>query len=79
MIDDHWFRQVKKILEAMEITSYATKIKLATFQLKSESQIWWNWVKASRDLEAMTWEEFRELFMSKFSQHLLDMKKLESS
>ena len=33
-----------------------------------ESQVRWDWVKASRDLEAMTWEEFRELFMSKFFQ-----------
>ena len=43
----------------MEITSDATKIKLAAFQLEGESQILWDWVKASRDSEAaMTWEEF---------------------
>ena len=53
-------------MEAMEITSDATKIKLATFHLEGESQVWWDWVKASRDLEAMTWEEFHELFMGKF-------------
>ena len=28
--------------------------------------MWWNWVKASRDIEAMTWAEFHELFMVKF-------------
>ena len=50
----------------MEITFDVTKIKLATFQLEGESQVWWDWVKASRNLEAMTWEEFRELFMGKF-------------
>ena len=53
-------------MEAMEITSNATRIKLVAFQLESESQVWWNWVKALRVLEAMTWEEFRELFMGKF-------------
>ena len=57
---------MEKILEAMEIISNATKIKLVAFQLEGESQIWWDWVKALRDLEAMAWEEFRELFMSKF-------------
>ena len=31
MVADHWFRQVDKILEAMEITSDATRIRLATF------------------------------------------------
>ena len=28
--------------------------------------MWWDWVKTSRDLEAMTWAEFRELFMGKY-------------
>ena len=66
MVADHWFRQVNKILEAMEITFDATRIRLAAFQLEGESQVWWNWVKASRNLEVMTWEEFHELFMGKY-------------
>ena len=65
MVADHWFRQVDKILEAMEITSDATRIKLVAFQLEGESQVWWDWVKDLRNLEATTWEEFRELFMGK--------------
>ena len=40
MVADHWFRQVERILEAMEITSDATRIRLATFRLEGESQIW---------------------------------------
>ena len=28
--------------------------------------MWWDWVKALRELEVMTWEEFRELFRGKF-------------
>ena len=63
---DHWFQQGGKILEAMEITSDATRIRLAVFQLEGESQVWWDWVKASRNLETMTWEEFSELFMGKY-------------
>ena len=58
MVADHWFMQVKKVLEAMEITSNTTKIRLAVFQLEGEAQVWWNWEKTSRDLEAMTWTEF---------------------
>ena len=37
MVADHWFRQIEKVLEAMEITSNATKIRLAAFQLEGES------------------------------------------
>ena len=42
---DHWFMHVEKILEAMEITSDTTRIRLATFQLEVEAQVWWNWAK----------------------------------
>ena len=38
MVVDPWFRQVEKVLEAMEITSNAVKIRVATFQLEGESQ-----------------------------------------
>ena len=50
----------------MEITSNAIKIRLEAFQLEGESQVWWDWVKTSRYLEAMTWAEFHELFMRKY-------------
>ena len=66
MVANHWFQQIEKILEAMEITSDAIKIILAKFQLEGESQVWWDWVKTSRDLEAMTWAVFHELFMRKY-------------
>ena len=54
MVANYWFRHIEKILEAMEITSDATKVRLAAFQLEGESQVWWDWVKTSRDLETMT-------------------------
>ena len=58
MVADHWFRRVEKFLEAMEITSNSTRIRLAAFQMEGESQVWWDWVKTFRDLEAMTWGDF---------------------
>ena len=81
MVADHWFRQVEKILEAMEITSDATKIRLVAFQLEGQSQVWWDWVKASKNLEPRTWEEFRELFIGKYfpasAQHAKSREFLE--
>ena len=58
--------QVKKVLEVMKIASDTTRIRLATFQLKGEAQVWWNWAKTSRDLEAMTRAEFHDLFIGKY-------------
>ena len=54
------------MLEAMEITFDMTRIRLAAFHLEGEAQVWWSWAKTSRDLEAMTWGEFQELFMGKY-------------
>ena len=54
MVANHWFMQIEKVLEAMEITSDTTRIRLAAFQLEGEPQVWWNWARTPRDLEAMT-------------------------
>ena len=47
MVADHWFMQIKKVLEAMEITSDTTGIRLAAFQLENEAQVWWKWARTS--------------------------------
>ena len=66
MVAYHWFRQIENVLEAMDINFDVAKIRLAVFQLEGESQVWWNWVKTSRDFKAMTWAKFHGLFMSKY-------------
>ena len=84
MVADHWFMQIEKVLETMDITFDATRIRLAAFHLEGETQIWWKCARTSRDLEAMTWEEFQELFMGKYfpdtarhakAQEFLELKK----
>ena len=47
MVTDHWFIQTEKVLEAMEITSNTTRIRLAMFQLVSEAQVDWKWARTS--------------------------------
>ena len=75
-VTGHWFIQIEKVLEAMEITSNATRIRLATFRLEGEAQIWWKWTRTFRDLEAMTRAEFQELLWVRTFQRL---RKLRSS
>ena len=76
--------QIEKVLKAMEIISDPTRIRLTAFQLEGEAQVWWRWARTSRDLEAMTWVEFQELFMGKYfpdtarhakAQEFLELKK----
>ena len=62
-------------------TSYTRRECLTTFQLEGKSLVWWDWVKSVKNLEAMTWEEFRELFMGKYflvlAQHVKAWEFLE--
>ena len=58
MVADHWLIQNEKLLEAMEITSDTTRIRLAVFQLESEAQIRWKWARTSRDLRGAFVGEF---------------------
>ena len=66
MVANHWFMQIENVMEAMEITSDTTRIRLAAFQLEGEARVWWRWARTSRDLEVMTWAKFQELFMGKY-------------
>ena len=66
MVADHWFMQIENVLEAMEITSDTTMIRLAAFQLEGEARVWWRWARTSRDLKVMTWAEFQELLLGKY-------------
>ena len=66
MVADYWFMQIENVLEAMEITSDTTRIRLYAFQLEGEARVWWRWARTSRDLEVMTWAEFQELFIGKY-------------
>ena len=58
MVADHWFIQIKKVLEAMEIASDTIRIRVDGFQLESEAQIWWKWARTSRDLRGALICEF---------------------
>ena len=79
MVTDHWFMQIEKVLEAMEITSNATRIRLAAFQLEGGAQVWWKWARTYRDLKVMTWAEFQELSWVSTFQILRGMRRLRSS
>ena len=78
MVVDHWFMQVEKVLEALEIASDTTRIRLAAFQLEGEAQVWLNWAKTSRDLEASGQSSMIFSWASIF-RTLLVMRRLRSS
>ena len=66
MVEDPWFMQIENVLEAMEITSDTTRIRLSAFQLEGEARVLWRWARTSRDLKVMTWVKFQKLFIGKY-------------
>src|SRR3954471_4909372 len=63
---EDWLRKTEKILNTMRITMDDDRIRLASHQLDSEADQWWQDKKETVDLTGMTWQGFRTLFLDKY-------------
>src|SRR3954471_3517719 len=63
---EDWLRKTEKILNTMRITSDDDRIRLASHQLDSEADQWWQDKKETVNLEGMTWQGFKTLFLDKY-------------
>ncbi|XP_058216665.1 uncharacterized protein LOC131327526 [Rhododendron vialii] len=61
-----WLAEIKKILETLDIQEASNRIALATYQMHSEAQHWWDLMKNTHDVAAMTWDRFEEIFLDKY-------------
>src|SRR3954464_9839872 len=63
---EDWIRKTEKILNNMRITNDEDRIRLASHQLDSEADQWWQDKKETIDLTGMTWQGFKTLFLDKY-------------
>ena len=63
MAAESWYDQTLKALEAIRVTDDATRILLATYQLRDAADLWWKSVKDTRDVTTMRWTRFQQLFL----------------
>src|SRR5438270_6315421 len=63
---EDWLRKTEKILNTMRITNDDDRIRLASHQLDSEADQWWQDKKETVNLEGMTWQGFKTLFLDKY-------------
>src|SRR3954469_1376582 len=75
---DDWIREMKKIFDTMGVASEVDRVRLATFQLRSEADQWWSSETRIRDPETFTWEDFTmpfflRLFPRAMRQQLTDI------
>ena len=86
MIADKWLEQVEKCLDTMNMEDDATRIRLATFQLRDSAETWWKSIKnatattttTTTTTATMTWKAFTELFLGQyFPRAVQDAKRKE--
>src|SRR5438045_3960422 len=63
---EDWLRKTEKILNTMRIMLDDDRIRLASHQLDSEADQWWQDKKVTVDLTGMTWQGFKTLFLDKY-------------
>src|SRR3954463_12286086 len=63
---EDWLRKTEKILNTMRIINDDDCIRLASYQLDSEADQWWQDKKQTVNLEGMTWQGFKTLFLDKY-------------
>ncbi|XP_028101115.1 uncharacterized protein LOC114300443 [Camellia sinensis] len=61
-----WIRQVKKILNTLEIHNEQHQMSLTSFLFDGKTDFWWTMIKESRQVAELSWRQFEELFMEKY-------------
>ena len=62
---DRWIRRVTKVFDGLGVAE-DFKVGLATYLFDGEADHWWESVKRMRDIDALTWGEFDQIFQDKY-------------
>ena len=74
---DRWIRRVTKVFDGLGVAE-DIKVCLATYLFDGEADDWWESVKRRRDINALTWGEFDQIFQDKyFSESVRDRMKAD--
>ena len=49
----------------MQITD-EQRLTLVPYIMEDEAEFWWNMVMRTEDVDQMSWEDFKELFLAKY-------------
>ena len=62
---DRWIRRVTKVFDGLGVAE-DFKVGLAMYLFDGEADHWWESVKRRRDISALTWGEFDQIFQDKY-------------
>ncbi|XP_073066005.1 uncharacterized protein [Primulina eburnea] len=65
MVAEGWIKSIEVIFEFMELQD-ANRVRCATFLLTGDARLWWDSALVSVNLQTLTWNDFKEVFYSKY-------------
>ena len=60
-----WLKEMEKAFDLVGVED-DQKCKFASYYLKSEANYWWESVEPLEEVEGLTWDRFKELFLEKY-------------
>ena len=78
LVAEQWISTTEKIFSVLQCSEH-DKVILAVYPLEDDADQWWNLIKNTRprdEIESMEWDEFKNLFLSKYFPRIL-RKKME--
>ena len=75
LVAESWLEQIERILDTLGIMEDKMRVNLDVYQFTGEAYHWWKMVKRGQDMETLTWDEFKDLFLRKhFPEGVRDAK-----
>ncbi|XP_073314768.1 uncharacterized protein [Primulina huaijiensis] len=65
MVAEGWIKSIEVIFDFMELQD-ADRVRCTTFLLTGDARLWWESASVSVNLQALTWNAFKEVFYSKY-------------
>ncbi|MCQ7926442.1 retrotransposon gag domain-containing protein, partial [Salmonella enterica] len=65
LVAEGWITAIQDIMRFMGLSDQE-KVLCASFMLRMDARFWWDTVKARRDVDHMTWEDFLEEFQREY-------------
>ncbi|KAI8530246.1 hypothetical protein RHMOL_Rhmol11G0041400 [Rhododendron molle] len=59
-------KEVKVILDTLEITCDGDRVALATYQFKGEARYWWDLIETTHTIATLTFAQFETLILDKY-------------
>ena len=73
---EQWMSMVSTILDFMRVSGNE-RVACATYMFQDDARIWWEVISQTRNINALSWEEFQTQFNEKYCNDAIGAAKAE--